>query len=219
MAKRVENIKEIRRQNLMAIRERYESDSDGDFAERIEVKPAYYSLIKTNRRGIGEDLARRIEARLGLPHGELDKPEPGSLGEKLQLSAFGKVPVISWVTAGSWAEADMPIQPEEAQEWMHCPAPKYSENTYALVVRGDSMTAPFGRSYPNGCIIFVDPEIRGVSNGDRVIAKIVGQPEVTFKQFVEEDGRRFLKPLNPAYPVITDEFRVIGKIIGAWQPE
>jgi SOS-response transcriptional repressor LexA len=93
-------------------------------------------------------------------------------------------------------------------------------HSYALRVHGDSMTAPYGRSYPDSSIIYVDPDQRGgVVSGDRVIAKINGDNQVTFKVFVEDAGRRFLKPLNPSYPVITDPFRILGKVIGTWIPE
>lgn len=82
------------------------------------------------------------------------------------------------------------------------------------------MTAQYGRSYPEGAIIFVDPDqTGGVANGDRVIAKISGENGVTFKCFIDDGGRKFLKPLNPQHPIITDEFKIIGKVIGMYVPE
>ena len=125
----------------------------------------------------------------------------------------GKVPLISWVQAG---QADLAIDlfaPGDADEWYYCNA-RHSEQTYALRVRGDSMTAPYGRSYPDGCIIFVDPEKRGdVALGDPIIAKISGVDAATFKALARDDGRAFLKPLNPQYPPLFDEFRPLGKVI------
>jgi SOS-response transcriptional repressor LexA len=82
------------------------------------------------------------------------------------------------------------------------------------------MTSPHGKSYPEGCIIFVDPDQRGgIVSGDRVIAKLNGADAVTFKVYIEDAGRRFLKPLNTQYPPIIEEFRILGKVIGKWEPE
>lgn len=81
------------------------------------------------------------------------------------------------------------------------------------------MTAPHGRSYPEGCIIFVDPEQRQPVNGQRVIAKLVGSEDVTFKVYKEEDGSRWLQPLNQAHPPLRGSFRIIGTVIGKWEDE
>ena len=81
------------------------------------------------------------------------------------------------------------------------------------------MTAPHGKTFPEGMIIFVDPEQRGgIVSGDKVIAKLKGENAVTFKVFIEDGGKKFLKPLNPTYPLITEEFQILGKVIGGWTP-
>ena len=128
----------------------------------------------------------------------------------------GLVPVISWVAAGAWDEAADPYAPGDGQDWKACPV-SHSGRTYALRVRGDSMTAPHGKSYPDGCLIFVDPERRVPEHGQPVIAKINGDAEVTFKLFMRDAGRVWLRALNPAYPPITDEFAVLGSVIGKWE--
>lgn len=130
----------------------------------------------------------------------------------------GSVPLISWVAAGAWNGAADPFEPGDAERWLDCPV-NHSERTYALRVRGDSMTAPHGRSYPEGCIVFVDPIKRSPINGARIIAKLDGSDEVTFKVFRDEDGRKWLQPLNPQYPPIHDPFRVLGTVIGKWEDE
>lgn len=130
----------------------------------------------------------------------------------------GKVPLISFVQAGEWVEAHDPYQPEDAEAWLPCLAP-HSPDTFALRVRGDSMTARHGRSYPEGSVIFVDPMKKSPKNGDRIIAKMVGTNEVTFKVFKEEDGMRWLQPLNELHLPMRDEFAVIGTVIGKWEYE
>lgn len=53
----------------------------------------------------------------------------------------GQVPLISWVRAGEWCEASEPLARADVERWMDCPV-SHSAGTYALRVRGDSMTAP-----------------------------------------------------------------------------
>lgn len=148
----------------------------------------------------------------------MNSPEasPGELAPGPGI--YGMVPVISSVRAGKWREASDPFEPGDAEEYLPCPT-KHSKSTYALRVDGDSMTAPLGRSYPEGSVIFVDPEQNGCAPGDRVIAKVKGRDGVIFKQLAKDGDRPYLKSLNPHHPPIFDEFRVIGKVIGTWIPE
>jgi SOS-response transcriptional repressor LexA len=133
---------------------------------------------------------------------------------------FGKVPLISWVQAGAWCEAISNFESYDTDYWLSCPVP-ISDQGYALKVLGDSMTNPGpGRSYPTGCIIFVDPEAEA-KTGDRVIARLPRTNEATFKVLVEDAGRQFLKPINPQYPIIeiTEETHICGKVVGSFIPE
>ncbi|MCS4258709.1 phage repressor protein [Pseudomonas protegens] len=133
---------------------------------------------------------------------------------------FEKVPLISWVQAGAWCEAASNVDHYDAEAWLSCPV-AISKNGYALKVHGDSMTNPgSGRSYPTGCIIFVDPEAE-VITGDRVIARIPRTNEATFKILVEDAGSLYLRPINPQYPIIpiTEETQICGKVVGTFVPE
>lgn len=148
-----------------------------------------------------------------LPQSQPKEPSNVTAGPRI----VGLVPLISWVQAGNWAEIDG--ENFEPHEWLPCPV-HHSPRTFALRVRGDSMTASHGRSYPEGSIIFVDPEKRCPTNGQRIIARAIDSGnEATFKIYKNEDGRQWLQPLNPSHQPIRDPFEVIGTVIGLWIPE
>lgn len=131
----------------------------------------------------------------------------------------GTVPLISWVQAGAFCQAPDLFQPGDAEDWVPC-IQKLGPHAYALRVVGDSMTAPYGRSYPEGCIIFVDPDYP-VTNGCRVIAKVPATDEATFKCYVEDAGKKYLMPLNTRYEKIeiTTEMILCGVVRGSFMPE
>ena len=81
------------------------------------------------------------------------------------------------------------------------------------------MTSPVGFTVPEGMIILVDPS-KEAKSGKLVVAKLINDNEATFKMYVEDAGRRFLKPLNPQYPMteINGNFQIIGTVIDVkWQ--
>lgn len=129
----------------------------------------------------------------------------------------GKVPLISWEQASRWGKAGQDSASFGGVTWLSCPLP-ISRNGYALTVRGDSMTNPGpGKTYPPGCVIFVDPDAKACV-GDRVIATVPNTNEATFKILVEDAGRQFLRSINPQYPIIeyTQGTSICGKVIGAF---
>lgn len=136
-----------------------------------------------------------------------------------QTAPAGCVPLISWVNAGAWCESPDNYAPGDAEEWM--PKPKNAgPRTFALRVINDSMTSPYPgqRSYSDGTIIYIDPD-RAVTNGARVVARAGG--EYTFKTYIEDAGRKFLKPINPTYDKIdiTEDVDICGVVIGSYFPE
>ncbi|UVL33016.1 helix-turn-helix domain-containing protein [Pseudomonas sp. B21-041] len=128
----------------------------------------------------------------GAPSSNETNVEPGP-------AIKGYVPLISWVQAGAWCEIEDVRTLDDAELWLPCAA-SHSSQSYALRVRGLSMFNQHERrSFRDGDIIFVDPA-KDAENGSLVIAKLLDSQEATFKQLVMEGSRRFLKPLNPAWP-------------------
>lgn len=133
----------------------------------------------------------------------------------------GTVPLISWVQAGLWNEANDPFSVGDAQDWLPCPA-RHGPRTFCLKVRGPSMYNPGGKySYQEDAIIFVDPD-RRAEHGDRVIVRLEDKAETTFKQLIEEGGETYLRALNPSWPEpiirVTDSATICGVVIGQWTP-
>lgn len=128
--------------------------------------------------------------------------------------ATGKrqAPVISWVQAGEWNDIMDEFQPGHAEEWEPVPDTA-SQYCFWLRVVGDSMTATAGVSIPEGALILVDPETPVVS-GCLVVAKLIDSDQATFKRYIEDAGHKYLKPLNPAYPVIevNGNCRIVGVV-------
>lgn len=166
----------------------------------------------------GERAARNLERKIGLPERWLDVEEIVTSNVEPAPAVREGVPLISWIQAGSWAEASDPYHPGEADTFVPSLKPT-SARAFALRVRGDSMTSPHGRSYPEGSIIIVEPERRMPVNGERIVAKLANSNEVTFKVYKEEDGRRWLQPLNPSHEPIREPFRVLGTVVGKWEDE
>ena len=85
-----------------------------------------------------------------------------------------------------------------------------------LVVKDDSMTSPAGPCVPENSMILIDTG-RIPENGQLVVAKLASAKEVTFKQYIVDEGinRKYLKPLNTNYkPVeIDDSCKFIGVVI------
>lgn len=128
------------------------------------------------------------------------------------------VPLISWPQAANWDKAGK--QAADAARWIPCIA-HHSPETYALRVRGDSMISSSGelKNYPEESIIFIDTQLRKPEDGERVIAQLEDGDDITFKTYKEDDGRRWLLPLNPKHEPIRAAFTVLGTVIGKWEDE
>ncbi len=121
--------------------------------------------------------------------------------------------MISELDARDWEERYSDYAPNNSTSWIGCDK-EIGPRSYGLVVTGDAMIAAFGISFTPGCKVIVDPGQRdNIKSGDKVVAKIEGVDGVLFRVFIEEAGKRFLKPLNAQYDNITDDFHILGKVI------
>ncbi len=132
-----------------------------------------------------------------LLHGELS----GSNFSYVAPYVKGKnYPVLSSVQAGSWCEACEPYTLKDIDLWLESDAHIQGE-AFWLEVEGDSMTAPVGLSVPEGTFVLFDTG-REPINGSLVIAKLSDSNEATFKKLIIDGGQKYLKGLNPAWPLV-----------------
>ncbi|MGX1957060.1 LexA family protein [Serratia proteamaculans] len=124
-----------------------------------------------------------------------------------------KYPVLSKVQAGAWLEAVEAYNLKDIDLWLESSAHIQGEGFW-LEIDGDSMTAPMGLSIPEGTYVLFDTG-REALNGNLVIAKLSDSNEATFKKLVIDGSQKYLKGLNPAWPMIpiNGNCKIIGVAI------
>lgn len=119
-----------------------------------------------------------------------------------------KIPLISYVQAGAWAEAADPYVLGDAAEWLLTDLP-LADTAFALEIKGDSMLPEF----KPGDRVIIDPTI-APQPGDYVVAKN-GDQEATFKKYRPRGGNERgdvifeLVPLNEDYPSMRSDITPI----------
>lgn len=152
--------------------------------------------------GVRSDLANTFDANV--------EPAVGPI-------RFFEYPEISWVQAGIAVEAIEFVNIAACEK--HPSDAWAGPNGFWLKVKGPSMTAHGGISFVEGMVILVAPGF-DVESGNYVVAKLIDSNEATFKQFIWDSGRAYLKPLNPAFPTIEvdDAWQIVGKVVDAKWP-
>lgn len=118
----------------------------------------------------------------------------------------GKVPLISWTTAGRWADVQDPFPPGGAEEWLATTA-TVGPSAFALRVVGDSMEPKI----PDGSIVIIDPAVQH-AHGKIVLAKRTQDQQATLKQLWYDGATPRLRPLNDRYPILEmpEDTRILG---------
>ncbi|MHC5224523.1 LexA family protein [Ignatzschineria sp. LJL83] len=208
----------IRAENLKAWIDEYYGGKQAAFIEKTGMNQGELSALINGRRVFGERKARSIEELADMPNMYLEQTEQSEVTIN-PMSTRGMVPVISWVAAGHFSDAEL-SPTDDLIKWVPCPAP-HSKGTFALTVSGISMMNPNGNpSFEDGDIIFVDPA-RLPENKSCVIVTLGGSNSATFKQLViEPDGKKYIIPLNPNWgdkPIeIEGDASINGVVIGKW---
>lgn len=211
---------EKRRLRLIQLRDDYCNGNASELARKIGREPSYVARMlwtedKTGRKRIADDMMEIIENAFALPRGWMD----GIVQDNTNVTYLGpykpsnKYPVLSSVQAGAWGEAVEAYTVKDIDLWLESDA-HIQGDAFWLLVDGDSMTAPAGLSIPEGTYVLFDTGREAV-NGSLVIAKLSESNEATFKKLVIDGGIRYLKGLNPSWPLIhiNGNCRIIGVAI------
>lgn len=195
-----------------------------ELAKHVGIDQASISDLERGRSGRSSYNASIAKAcgvsALWLENGygemlDVGSSESSNVTHAAQPNMSFRYPVISWVAAGAWAEAVEPFPPGFSDRYE---VSDYDSKGAAfwLEVKGDSMTSPVGTSITEGMMILIDTEAEVIS-GKLVVAKLADSNEATFKKLVDDGGRRFLKPLNPSYPVevCAQNCRIVGVVVRA----
>ncbi|MEN3987495.1 helix-turn-helix domain-containing protein [Acinetobacter baumannii] len=215
-----------------------------DFADRLNaLMKAKDSPIKTinelkNAIGVSYEMARRYTLGSAKPRIEKLQTLADIFGVEISYLDHGtkldnnidlsdkvgfegrRVPVISWVAAGSFTPIETVLKDTEIEEYLP-PNKRCGKNGYALKVVGYSMAPTF---LP-GDRIYVNPDIQtfDLKTDDLVIVACAGDSEATFKKLIiEGEGTsKFLEPLNPDWPdkiiKLSEDCRLVGKVVGLYR--
>ncbi|MFG0517317.1 LexA family protein [Kluyvera intermedia] len=190
-------------------------------AEKLGISQSAVAQIFAGKNALNLKRAIELAEILGVP---VEKFSPSLANEAQELTrsnvAFAgaykpgnKYPVLSSVQAGAWCEAVEAYAIKDVDQWLESDA-HIQGDAFWLKVDGDSMTAPMGISIPEGTYVLFDTG-REAHNGSLVIAKLEDSNEATFKKLIIDGGQKYLKGLNPAWPLVpvNGNCRIIGVAI------
>lgn len=189
-----------------------EAGTQAELFRRTGVAETYITAIKKGRRQIEQVIADKLEHGMEKVPGWMDKDDdnPVSVGERVER----KLPIILWTQAGRLGEAMLNVS-VDSDAWVVHPDASIDQRAFALRVQGDSMVNSSGiPSFPDGCIIVVDPSFAGVP-GDHVVVRLPAVEEAVFGKLEMFNGKLHLKPLNSHYPVtpMPDDAQIIGVVV------
>lgn len=172
-------------------------------------QPTIHRILSGEQDDPRSNTVKKLAHALGITETQLrgidDYIDGTVVSETLSLpcpEVIERLPVINWIQAGNWTEIIDQHDPGDTTEEWRPTTVKVSKNAYAIRIEGDSMINPNGYpSLPPGAIVIVEPH-RQPRNGDIVIARLENSMEATIKKLVVDGQQKFLKPLNPQYPII-----------------
>lgn len=219
----------IRRDRLRSLVDERFGGKQARLAEAIERQAGYISRCLAGTKGIGEDFARYIEARIGLPALWMDTPPDGvgSTAPALELRSRGDqvdVPVLE-VRASMGHGAALPDH-DAVVDGIRLSAPWVRSNLPTLTsphalrvigAYGDSMTPTFA----DGDLLLVDTGVGDIKIDAVYVLRL--NDELYVKRLQRRpSGEIVMISDNRVYdPYVIgngerDRFDVLGRVVWAW---
>lgn len=188
-----------------------------DFIGKYAAKTGYPPTVREIGKAVGLHSSSTVHAHLanlekiGLLKRDPSKPRAIELlfdKAKKTIRPESGLPLVGQVAAGA------PILAEEnIEEYLEIPdVIGGEEGDYILQVRGESMVKA---GILGGDYVVIRPA-EDASDGEIVVA-LIGE-EATVKRFFREKDHIRLQPENDEMdPILTDEARVLGKVVGVFR--
>ncbi|MBM5460262.1 LexA family transcriptional regulator [Pseudomonas sp. P66] len=203
-------------------------------ANQVDTDTGNLSRLERGKQGASQELLGKIMKVLDMevvshirPLGPIDSyalnnsieltPEEhrtlykGNIGNKLILPAR-RYPLFGWEEALVRHNSDHSEFIEEGT-LLYPSVENASTEGFWLTVVGDSMASSGCPTFPEGMLILIHPASEAEPGKFYLVKMPNGQ--LTFKQYIEDAGAPYLRPLNPAYRVIPldGEFEIVGRVI------
>ncbi len=192
---------QVRLQNLELLIA--EAGSAVELARRVGTSSSYLSQVRNQMptrkgtpRGVGDDLAEKLERGMGKAVGWMDDIHTTISEERSAYYGAAEpghdntlYPLITWNQAAERSRLGDKFK-ADVDAWLPCPV-ICSKDTYVLSVSGVSMEPRFHEEN----LIYVDPDIAAM-HGKYVVVHFDKSNEATFKQLIVEENRRYLKHLS-----------------------
>lgn len=221
------NNKEIRKQNLRFLLGKFliENPTKGkkDFAELCDTDPAVLSQVlrittPDKEKNIGDKLARKIEIKLALGNGWLDKPNWLTPEDKNTLSPDQEEPIVSVTNNDSGLNKTIPVRGEVLPDETGTITAidqlngvlEFTSNdltSYALRIKGDSLWPRIN----SGEFIVIEP-LTVLHSGDEVFVRLQdGQSLIKKITYIRDDEYQFLS-INTAQRPLTIQKNEIAQL-------
>jgi len=215
---------EIRRINLQKLSDRYEKQRE--FADVVDLTPAYINHLLTGYRNMGEKTARKIEAKLKLPHLALDNDVTVAINQyQAQPFEAKKIaePNYAFNSFDLW-DSTTPLRDDEVElpffreielsagtgrheviENHGCKL-RFSKSTLkrkGIDAKHAACVTVSGNSMepvlPDKCVVGIDTNATAIKNGDMYAIDHQGELRVKMLYRLVGDGIR-LRSYNEDYP-------------------
>lgn len=127
----------------------------------------------------------------------VEKISPSKARDEKRELTKKPIPILSWEQVADFVDASKTNDEiKEFVPYFFTEQPRW----YALRIKGDAMVGNH-ICFREGDFIIVDPD-KMPTHGNFIVSLLPRAKEVTFKQYVVDGGIRYLKPLNPQYPMV-----------------